>query len=197
MRQKREIDIYHFFLHETKKHIGFRYILSFIIFLIYLGFVIHQYGVNKGFLISFITWSFFVLCTPIADAGLLLDLPIRIISGVRMVYSEIIVWSIAVLLNLYAYFFNSEIYSSTLLLNLFYQILSHPFPLWMIIVLSSIGTFMSIYFGDELLDVVFHHERKKYHQHNLKLKFISYLTTILLVIVMYNYLLSYYGIKIL
>ena len=85
-----------------------------------------------------------------------------------MIYSEMCVWVIAILLNLYFVFFNVGIYDKSPLLTLFRQILLNPFPFWSIIILSAIGTYLSIYFGDELMDVVKNKQRKKFMKHKLK-----------------------------
>ncbi len=44
-----------------------------------------------------------------------------------------------------------------------YQNLSIPF--WAIILVSALGTFMSVYFANELVDIVKHEEREKYKKH--------------------------------
>jgi hypothetical protein len=51
-----------------------------------------QYDFITGGLASILTWSFFVLCTSIAGAGFLLNFPLRLLFGIRMVISEVIVW---------------------------------------------------------------------------------------------------------
>ncbi|MBU0471538.1 MAG: hypothetical protein KKF89_00475 [Nanoarchaeota archaeon] len=61
-------------------------------------------------------------------AGFLLDLPIRIFSGLRMVYSEIIVWCIAIVLNVVIILTNVAVYENTLILSIFHHILSQPIP---------------------------------------------------------------------
>jgi hypothetical protein len=43
-----------------------------------------------------------------------------------------------------------------------------PFPYWGIVVLSGLGTFLSIRFGDELLDVLHHRDRAFFHSHHFK-----------------------------
>ena len=149
-----------------------------------------------GISITLLTWSFFVFCTPIADAGFLLDFPMRVITGIRMLHSEMIVWTFAFLLNIYFLFTNPQIYSSTLLLKLFYTIITHPFPYWIIVVLSALGTFMSVFFADELLDVMSHKERKHYHKHISKFYLVAFLFLIAGIVFLYNYLLSQLGINI-
>ncbi len=159
--------------HETKKHVFLKFLLIFSVFLIYFIFITVEYGLKDGFFVTMLTWSFFVLCTPIADAGFLLDFPVRLITRIRMFFSESIVWGIAILLNFYTFFIHPEIYTKTKLLLLFQHILAHPFPFWAIILLSAVGTFMSIQFGDELMDKVRHSERNLYKKQKHKYKFIG------------------------
>ena len=122
--------------------------------------------------------------------------PLRIFSKVRMLHSQIAVWIIATFLNLYAFFFNPDIYHNTLILKLFHHILVQPFPYWIIIIISAIGTYLSVYFGDELLDVTTHKNREKYHKHMNKYQFITFVFLISIVVVIYDFLLKKMGITI-
>jgi len=182
--------------HETKKSILIRFLLILFIFIAYSLFVIFRYGFNNGILVAFLTWSFFVFCTPIADAGLLLDFPIRFITGIRMLYTEIFVWITAFLLNFFNLIFNPFIYEKTFLLKMFKYILLHPIPFYAIILLSAIGTFMSIYFGDELIDIAKHKERRKYFKHKGKYEIVLFLFLFLVIFFLYRALLKYLGINI-
>jgi len=169
-----------------------------IILTVYLAISIRNFGAKDGFLISLLTWSFFVLCTPIADAGFILDLPIRLVTGIKMIYSEIIVWSIAIATNLIIFFSNSQIYEDTNLLSLFHHILSQPIPFWIIIILSAAGTFLSLLFGDELLDISYNHKKERTHhkKHRLKYQMILIGTLFLIILAIYNFLLNKLGLAI-
>jgi len=101
-----------------------------------------------------LTWSFFVLSTPIPDGGIILDLPVRYFTGMKMIFSEIIVWAVAISLNVFNLLFNPEIYKKTFLLTIFKDILTTPVPYWIIIMLSALGTYFTLYVGDELYDVM-------------------------------------------
>ena len=183
--------------HETKKSAFIRFLIVVGIFIVYLIFMSFRHGLGDGIMISLLTWSFFVLCTPIADAEFLLDFPVRIFIGIRMIYSEIGVWIIAGLINFYSFFFNNSIYSNTGLLTLFRVILSKPIPYWLIILLSATGTYLSVYFGDELMDVVKHKQRKKYNQHKKKyLIIIGLFVLVAIIIILYHLLLKNLGISI-
>ena len=183
--------------HETKRKILLKFLIVLFILIAYFIIIAEKYGVQQGIFVTLLSWSFFVLCTPVADAGFLIDFPFRLITRVRMLFSEIIVWVIAISLNLYAFFIKPEVYSKTKLLTLFKHILENQWPFWSIILISLIGTFVSIRFGDELLDKMKHHERNLYlkHQHNYKLIIMIFLFTVSFIL--YNYLLKNLGINIL
>jgi hypothetical protein len=121
-----------------------------------------------GGIASALTWTFFVLCTPIADAGFLLDFPLRLLFGIRMLISEIAVWAIAITINVVSLVYFAEYYETTKLTMLLHAILATPYPYWSVILLSGAGTFLSIRFADELMDVVHHRDRNFFHSHAFK-----------------------------
>ncbi len=190
------IPLKHYIKHETKRSALYRFLIVLIIFLTYLGLMCIKYGLEKGALVSLLTWSFFVFCTPIADAGFLLDFPVRVLTGIRMLHSEIIVWIIAAGLNIYALMFAPFLYESSVLLKLFKYILLHPVPFWLIIIVCAIGTFMSVYFGDELIDVVNHKQREKYQRLKHKHRMLIFISIVILAVILYSFLLNELGISI-
>ncbi|MDD3085459.1 MAG: hypothetical protein PHU32_06265 [Candidatus ainarchaeum sp.] len=178
---------------KTNKPILFKFITVFLLFLAYFFFISWRYGMSDGFLVTFLTWSVFVLCTPIAEAGLLLDLPLRLLFKIRMVFSEILVWIIAITLNIFVLIFNSDIYGKTDLLVLFKHILINPIPFWFLIVISGIGTFVSIMFGDDLLDAASHSKQKTPQERKKGMVVMFFL--LLAAIVFYYYLIKQMGIS--
>ncbi len=134
----------------------------------YFFYLSYHYGAAAGGVAAVLTWSFFVLCTPIADGGFLLDFPLRLLFGIRMVYSEIVVWALAIGSNIAVLFLAPHYYETTLLTRLLEQILTQPYPYWGIVLLSGAGTFLSIRFGDELMDVLHHRDRAFFHSHQFK-----------------------------
>jgi hypothetical protein len=183
-------------MHETKKHTLIRYILLLLFLFFYFFYTVHKFGLENGLWATGLTWSFFVFCTPIADAGFILAFPIRILIGVKMMYTQIASFFIALAITLSAFFAYPEIFQKTLILNLYYRILNDPFPYWIIIILSLIGTIFSIYFGDELINVSTHAERVKYHKHINKYKIITSLFIFFATLGLYNFLLHQIGLKI-
>lgn len=138
----------------------------------YFGYLSYQYDVRTGGVAALLTWSFFVLCTPVADAGFLLDFPLRVLFGIRMVVSEVAVWAIAILANLLTLQFATAYYETTTITRLLYQIVTTPYPYWGVVILSGAGTFLSIRFGDELMDVIHHRDRNYFHSHHFKFELI-------------------------
>lgn len=190
-----KIPLKHLYQHETKLHVLLKFLFLILILVAYFFFISHKYGAGQGFFITALTWSFFVLCTPIADAGFLIDFPSRILLGVKMLHSEIIVWTLAISLNLFSFLLKPEIYKTTHVLSIFKKILSHPFPFWGIILISAIGTFFSVYFGDELMNKIHHTERENYHKHKYNYRFIVMVFILAMSFVLYSFLVSQLGLK--
>jgi hypothetical protein len=155
-----------------------------------------KHGMGNGLLIAWLTWSFFVLCTPIADAGFLIDFPLRLILGLRMIISEIFVWLIAIIVNLFSFLLVPEIYEKTKILSLFEHIIIKPFPFWIIIIISGIGTFLSVKFGDELMDIIKHKDSKYRKKHILKWRLVLVLFMFILILIAYDFFLKELGVNI-
>lgn len=181
-------------MNKSKKNTIIKYLLLLAIIIGYFGFISLKYGLQDGFLISLLSWSFFVLCTPIADAGFLIDFPIRLVTEIHMILVETGVWVFAIGLNFFTNLFNPELYNKTDLLKLFKQVLQAPNPYWLIIFLSAIGTFISIYFGDEVYDKL-QHTNKLHPKHRSIFKFGAMFLVIASTIILYDYLLKGLGVN--
>ncbi|MFH1770978.1 MAG: hypothetical protein ABH828_05495 [archaeon] len=157
-----------------------------------------NFGAKEGFYVSIMTWSFFVLCTPVASAGILLDLPIKIFTGIKMLYSEIAVWIIAIIINIITMMFHPEVYSTTIILSIFHKILSNMFPYGIIIVFAAIGTFLSIVFGDEIIDVAYEQKKTRLHhqRHKHKHYFVVLIFLFILILIIFDFLLNSLGVSI-
>ena len=182
--------------HETKKHSLLRFFALLLVIVVYFIYVSIKLGTKTGLFVTALTWTFFIWCTPIADAGFLVAFPTRILVGVRMMYTQIAAFFVALFIDLFAFLAHPEVFNKTIILKLFYQIITHPFPLWGIIILSLFGTILSIYFGDELIDVAKHKERQKYHKHNKKLRLVLTIFLVAAIIILYKFLLGFVGLKI-
>lgn len=181
--------------HKTHRESAIRFALLLAVLLGYFAYLSIKFDLASGGILALLTWSFFVLCTPVADAGFLLDFPLRLLFGIRMVKSEIVVWAVAIGANIYGLSYAPAAYEKTFLTGLFKHILLTPYPYWGIILLSGVGTFLSIYFGDEMMDVVHHRERSKYHRHGLNHRIVALVTLFLLALLAYYYLLESLGIE--
>ena len=189
-KKNRKVKIQHLVQHETKRHVLVKFVMLVSILVIYALFLSWKFGFATGGMLSVLTWSFFVLCTPVADAGFLLDFPLRMLFHIRMVYSEIVIWLSAVLINIFFLWAYPGIYEKSILTELLKTILQTPIPYWSILLLSGIGTFLSIIFGDELLDVISHRDRKKCHKHSLKWQIVTILAILTLTLIAYDFLLD-------
>jgi len=118
----------------------------------------------------------------------------RLLFKIRMVHSELMVWGLAITVNVIGMTAYPEMYEKTFLTTLFKKILTTPWPYWGIILLSAIGTFLSIYFGDEMLDVFKHRDRAKFHRHGFKWQVVAFVSLFLLAIAGYYQLISSLGI---
>ncbi len=179
---------------ENKKETVVKFVLMLLVVIAYFTFISFQYGAADGFLITLLTWTFFVLCTPIADAGFLLDFPIRLITKVRMIFSEMFVWAFSISLNIAVFLLNPQAYQKTIILRLFHHIFTQPWPFWSVIVLSAIGTFFSIYLADEIYDVTL--KRKQYQKVRLAYFVFMFVFLILIILVLYDFLLKQLGVQI-
>ena len=112
-----------------------------------------------------------------------------------MLFSEIAVWVVTILLNFYAFFFRPEVYTKTDLLIFFKHILEQPFPFWAIIIVSCIGTFMSIQFGDELIDKAKHSERDLYKKQKHHYRLWTMIFIAILSVILYDFLLKQLGVE--
>ncbi len=164
---------------KPKKQVLIKFVVLLAIMVGYFAYLSYKYDIVTGGFAAALSWSFFVLCTPIADAGFLLDFPLRLLFGIRMIASEIGVWVIAISLNLFALFSAPHYYDTTLLTQILHKVLTQPYPYWSIILLSCGGTFLSIRFGDELMDVLHHKDRSFFHSHQFKHEIILFVFFVL------------------
>jgi hypothetical protein len=173
-----------------KKQLFYKFLLLCILLAGYFFYISFKYDVMTGGIASAITWSFFVLCTPIADAGFLLDFPLRLLFGIRMVFSEMVVWALAITINVVSLLYFVEYYQTTKLTRIFHSILTNPYPYWSVILISATGTFLSIRFADEMMDIAHHRDRDFFHRHNFKHEIVIIMFFIVIFIGYYELLAS-------
>ncbi|GHB57938.1 hypothetical protein GCM10008107_03570 [Psychrosphaera saromensis] len=178
----------------THKETLLKFLALVLILVGYFAYMSWKYDASTGFGVSVLTWSFFVLCTPIADGGFILAFPIRLLFKVKMSYTQVVLWFVAIAINLYAYFYTPDIYDLTFITQLLKHILSEPYPYWSILIISALGTFLSIYFGDEMMDVASQKDREIAHRHGLKYRTLLVFGLGILTVTAYYYLLSSLGV---
>jgi len=173
-----------------------KYFILLAIIAAYASFVSIKFGIQDGLSVTLLTWAFFVGCTPIADAGFLIDFPVRILLGVKMIFSEMIVWASALLIITYNLILNPDIFSQTTPLRLLLSIINHPWPLWNIVLVSAIGTFLSVYIGDQVYSMI---DARHKHEHIKRLRIkrlILELSAFAFVLALFVRLLSVTGVQI-
>lgn len=174
--------------HRTHLESAGKFFLGFAVLLVYFSYLWWQFDAKTGLLLAGLTWSFFVLCTPIADAGFLLDFPIRVLFKIRMLVTELFVWLLAGIICAYALFYAPEVFEKSLITSVLHKILTSPIPYWGLIGLCALGTFMSVHLGDEMLDVINHRYREKYHRNGFWLRLVSFGAILVLVLIAYEHL---------
>ena len=178
------------FKHLTHKETILKFFALIVLLFGYFLWMSWKYDASTGFGLAILTWSFFVLCTPIADGGFIIAFPIRLLFGTKMAITQIVIWFVAIAVNAIFLWQFRDTYDLTFLTALLEKILTVPYPYWSILLISATGTLLSIYFGDEMMDVTAHHERKKYHAHGMKLRICVTIGLAALVIFAYYQLLS-------
>lgn len=175
---------------ETHSESLFKFLALISILVAYFLYMSWKYDASTGLGVSILTWSFFVLCTPIADGGFILAFPIRLLFKVKMSFTQIVLWFVAIGINIVYMTASPSSYDLTFITKLLKHILSEPYPYWSILIISALGTFLSIFFGDEMMDVATHKERNMNHRHGLKYRSLIVLGLGGLTVVAYYYLLS-------
>ncbi|MFH1393605.1 MAG: hypothetical protein ABIH29_01875 [Candidatus Micrarchaeota archaeon] len=181
--------------HGVKKSKITKFLLVLGTLAVFLMFMLNKYGFEQGLEITLLVWTFFVLCTPLAAADLLLDVPLRLLSETRMIYSHAIVWFVALAINLGAMHFAPGLYEATPILSLLYHILTNPVPYWGLVGLCLIGTFLSLEVADEVVDEVEDKMEARHHRHHSMLHFFILAALIAGVLIIYDSLLGEMGME--
>lgn len=176
--------------HETHVETLLKFIALALILVAYFIYMSWKYDAATGFAVALLTWSFFVLCTPVADGGFILAFPIRLLFGIKMAITQVVLWFIALAINIFMLVSAPSAYDLTFLTRLLKHILTVPYPYWFILILSAVGTLLSIYFGDEMMDVTAHKNRALHHRHGLKYRAVTAAGLGVLTVVSYYFLLD-------
>ncbi|MCP5244481.1 MAG: hypothetical protein H6937_00335 [Burkholderiales bacterium] len=180
--------------HQTHLESLLRFLGLTVILVVYYIYMSWKFDAATGAWLVLLSWSFFVLCTPVADGGFIVAFPVRLLFGTRMLVTQLIVWVFAIVINVAALSFVPENYADTVLTELLYKILTVPWPYWSILIISAAGTALSIWFGDEMMDVTTHAQRTRHHQHGLSYRILLVAGLGILTVLAYYHLLSNLGI---
>lgn len=151
-----------------------------IMFILLMVFFIFYNGFYKGCIKSLFIWSFFVICTPVPEAGLLISLPLKRYFGFKMDLSQIVVSLFAFMLLFYFYCVEQKIIKNNLIGNLFLGLINYKY--YSIIFISVISSVLT----SNLLDNIINHFINKDEINHLYLK----IGTIFVFILVYIYLLN-------
>lgn len=182
--------------HRTHKESLWRFLILVGLLVAYFAYMSWKFDAATGAWLAVLSWSFFVLCTPVADGGFIVAFPVRLLFGTRMIWTQVAVWVVAIAINILALAVAPTAYDDSALTRLLQAILTQPWPYWSIFGLSAVGTGLSIWFGDEMMDVTAHHERVKQHKHGFFYKIIATVALGTLTIIAYYHLLSELGVEI-
>ena len=107
-----------------------------------LGFLLvdmaYYYGASKGLLLTFLYWSFFILCMPAAHGSYILGVPLDLVLKRRSFSTEPIMICGAIILNVLVYTINPNIYMINFITHLLRDFIATPQPLWLIFVVAAI-----------------------------------------------------------
>ena len=116
-----------------------------------LGFVFFNFYLRNDFhtsiLATIVIWCFYILCIPAFHGNTVLSAPYKLITKKTLRYPELIMWSVAFIFTIYSIIYLKNIYFISAFTNLFYVILTNPWPHWLIFFVSGFGTFYRFIIG--------------------------------------------------
>ncbi|MCF7799493.1 hypothetical protein K9L05_02770 [Candidatus Babeliales bacterium] len=124
---------------------------KFFLILIFLSFIAlcftAKLSITGSIQSTLLVWSFYILCFPANHGKIFLGVPFKFITKKTLYYPQIFLWSSAAILNIFTYFFSPWVYFNTLITHLLFQIIYSPWPGWLIIFISFLGTFYKFFVG--------------------------------------------------
>jgi len=156
-----------------------------IMFILLMVFFIFCNGFYKGCIKSLFIWSFFILCTPVPEASLLISLPLKRYFGFKMELSQIVVSLFACMIIFYFYCVEQKIIKNNLIGNLFLGLINYKY--YSIIFISVISSVLT----SNLLDNIINHFINKDEINYLYLKMGIIFVLLLIYIYLLNNLLNF------
>jgi len=126
------------------------FLFTFIFFVVYNGFL-------KGCIKTIFIWAFFILCTPIPEAGLLVSLPLKKYVNISIHISQIVISFIALMILIYFYYYEKKTINSCLIGKLFLELIKYKY--FSIIAISIISSIFTSEFIDNLIDNYINNEK--------------------------------------
>jgi len=117
--------------------------VRFLLFLSFFGLtglhLITQFGTGRGIYITFLIWSFFILCLPSTGKPIITSAVLYFFTEKSYQYASLLRWLVAFIFNIFTYLALPYIYLTSATTFLLYRIISNPWPYWLIIFVSSLG----------------------------------------------------------
>lgn len=145
------------------------------IFLVMLIFYIFYNGYLKGCIKSLFLWAFFVICTPIPEAGLLFSLPLKRYFNIPMHICQAFVSVLALGMLFYFYSYEKKTIKTYLIGKLFLELINLKY--FSIIIISIIS---SVFTSEIINNIIDYYIDKK------KINYI-YLKSILIIVLVLSY----------
>ncbi len=167
-----------------------KFLIAAALILCYLLLTVDKHGVEQGVLITALTWAFFVFLNPAPTAGLVFELPIRLLTRHRLLVAQYMVWGVGAAIVLPALLLSPDLFHTTTPLAIFYHVLTNPVPYWSLLLLCGLGTFLSVYLVDKVVDEV-ENELNHHHRKHMPVLYLIVLALALIGIVLaYNAMIS-------
>jgi len=99
-----------------------------------------HHGLSHGLVLTFLLWSFFILCLPGNHGSMILGAPMKAFFNIR-VNAQVWVWIAAVVFNFAVYRINKDIYLENFITHLLRYIVSSPYPDWLVIIFATVTNF--------------------------------------------------------
>ena len=151
-----------------------------ILFLFLLIFYIIYNGYVKGCIMGLFVWAFFIVSTPIPEAGLLVSLPLKRYLNISIHISQTFVSLLALFVIYYLYFNEYKTINKCIIGKLFTSL--NNFKYYSIIIISIICSIFTSEFIDNIIDNYINKEKINYI--HFKLGFIAFL------IIIYSFLMN-------
>ncbi len=168
--------------HEVDKQDTYLYLYDIvvIIFLFTLIFFIIYNGYIKGCIMSLFVWSFFVACTPIPEAGLLISLPLKKYFNISLHICQTFVSLIAIGMLYYFYLYEKTNIIKCIVGKLFLGLINLKY--FSIIIISTISSILTSELIDNVINNYIYKENIEYI--NIKISIIG------IFVLVYTYLLN-------